>query len=99
MLSVTESAREQLRDIVQANIDDPDFTLRLVANLSGEFTFTVDRAREDDQMVEHEGDRVLLVGSELGDAVEGLTIDWQETAGGAMLCYVSRAVELATETA
>ena len=85
MLSVTQSARQQLRDIVRANIDDPGFTLRLVANLPGEFAFTVDRARDDDQIVEHEGHIVLLVGSELSDAVEGLTIDWQDTAEGPCL--------------
>ncbi len=89
MLSVTQSARQQLRDIVRANIDDPGFTLRLVANPSGDFAFTIDRARDDDQIVEHEGHIVLLVGSELSDAVEGLTIDWQETVEGPCLVMFS----------
>ncbi len=85
MLTVTESAREHLKEMLEANIDDPDACLRLVASGRGQFGLTADKERADDQVVEHEGDKVLLVESELSDALEGVTIDCQETPEGRSL--------------
>ena len=87
MVTVTERARQELRKVLEANIDEPDVCLRLVADADapGQFSLVADREREDDQVIEHAGDKVLLVGSELGDALEGATIDHGESAEGLRL--------------
>ena len=82
MLTVTESARQKLKEALVANTDDPDMSLRLVANLPGHFEFVMDKETEDDQVVEHDGRKILLVDSELDHALEGMTIDYEENAEG-----------------
>ena len=44
-----------------------------------------DREAEGDQVVEHKGVKVLLVASELAPAVDGITLDVQDTAEGQKL--------------
>ena len=75
MVTVTESARQLLKRIVD-DIDDPDFSLRLAhGGAAGQFDVIADKERDGDQVVEHDGDTVLLIGSELSNDLEGATID------------------------
>ena len=56
--------------------------LRLGATPSGQFGVFPDRERPDDQVVEHEGAVVLLVGQEMADKVDNTIIDYEESASG-----------------
>lgn len=90
MITVTDSAKEHLKNILLAHSDDLDFSLRLVAKPAGRLGFVLEsEAKEDDQVVEHEGTTVLLIGHELMPIVEGLTLDVQDTADGPKL-FVSK---------
>ena len=63
------------------------FALRLVRISSGGFGLRLGREREGDQVVEHEGAKLLLLGDDvLGDLGEA-TIDSQETDEGPRLVY------------
>jgi Fe-S cluster assembly iron-binding protein IscA len=78
MFNVTERARAKLRELLTTESDDQSVALRLGKTASGELGVFADRERPDDQVVEHEGAAVLLVGREVAENVEGTTIDYEE---------------------
>ena len=97
MVIVTEGAKQELgRMLASANIDDPEVGLRLVVSATREFSLTLDKKYEDDQVVEHEGAKVLLVAQQLSQAVEGITVDCKETSEGTRLT-ISRGEEPSLE--
>lgn len=85
MLTVTESAKQLLKETLSAHTDDPEIGLRLEVKPPGQLGIVLDRGAEGDQVVEHEGAKVLLVASELAPAVDGVTLDIQDTADGPKL--------------
>lgn len=89
MLTVTESAKQLLKETLQAHTDDLEVGLRLSPGEPGQLGLVLDGEAEGDQVVEHEGAKVLLVASELAPAVDGVTLDIQDTADGPKL-VVSR---------
>ena len=83
MVTVTERAREELGSILAAaSIAGPEVGLRLTTTAPGQFNLTTDTEREADRVVEHEGSKVLLVGTELTEFLEGVTIDCQDSPEG-----------------
>ena len=60
-------------------IDDPSLGLRLETTASGQFGVFPDRERDDDQIVEHQGSLVLLVGKEIAQTMGDTTIDCDES--------------------
>ena len=85
MLTVTEGARKLLKDKLVANTDDPEIGLRLKLEPPGQFGLVLGKEAEGDLVVEHKGVKVLLVASELAPAVDGITLDVQDTAEGQKL--------------
>jgi len=85
MLTVTESARQELKETLEANNADPETGLRLVSHEPGNFTLVLDTKTKDDLVVEHEESTVLLVDNELLKAIDGLTIDCQDEPDGRRL--------------
>ncbi len=85
MLTVTAPAAEELKALVEAESTEPDQALRLVPAGPGMLTLVLDTVREGDQVIEHEGVNILLVGGELTDAVDGLVLDADYTAEGCQL--------------
>lgn len=85
MLTVTESAKQLLKETLLAHSDDPEAGLRLSITPPGQFGIVLDSEAEGDQVVEHEGAKVLLVAPELAPVVEGITLDVQDTADGPKL--------------
>jgi Fe-S cluster assembly iron-binding protein IscA len=79
MVTVTERAKEKLKEMLQSETDDPSVGLRLATAPSGEFGIFPDRERDDDHIVEHQGSAVLLVGQEMADAIGDATIDYDES--------------------
>lgn len=85
MITVTDKARETLKELLLSNGDDPEISLRLVAKPPGQFGLALDREAEGDQVVEQEGTKVLLVGHELANIADGTTLDMQDTPDGPKL--------------
>lgn len=85
MLTVTESAKQLLKEALTAHSDDPKAVLRLSFEPSGKFRIFPDKEVEGDQVVEHEDTKILLVASELAPVVEGVTLDVQDTSEGPKL--------------
>ena len=85
MLTVTESAKQILKETLTTNSDDPKTALRLSIKPPDEFGLVLGTEADGDQVVEHEGMKVLLLESELAEIVEGFTLDVQDTNGGSKL--------------
>ena len=84
MLTVTDRARETLARLKASttNGEDTDAGLRLLLAAGDmQFGLQVDRCKPGDQVIEHAGDKVLLVDEALADALNDATIDAE--AGGA----------------
>jgi len=78
MVTVTEDARKLLGMVLFAsNVVDPELALRLLPCPDGEVDLMLDKEREGDQVVKHEGAKVLLVGEEILAAGGEVTIDFQ----------------------
>jgi len=86
MVTVTERAKEELKDILlAAEVSEPEISLRLAPTAPGQFGLVPDKEQEGDQIVEHEGTKVLLVEAELVAPLEGVTIDCQDSPEGPRL--------------
>ena len=85
MIGATERARQELQRILNANTDKPEACLRLTANEQRQLGLAIDVEKEEDQAIEHEGSKVLLVEKNLADTLQGITIDVEDTPQGAKL--------------
>src|SRR5262245_66289766 len=79
MVNVTERAKERLKELVTTKSDDLSVGLRLERAPSGAFGIFPDRERPDDQIVEHQGAVVLLLGQEIAQSIADTTIDCDES--------------------
>jgi len=82
MITVTVSAKKELKKMLQANTNDPEVSLRLIAKPGGQLSFALGKEAEGDQVVEHSGIKVLLIGLELAPILDGMTLDVKDTPEG-----------------
>lgn len=79
MVMITTRAKETLAQIrASANVSDPDIGLRLEAANAG-FGLFPDREKPGDQIIEHDGDKILLIDDKLSEALAGARIDCKRT--------------------
>jgi Fe-S cluster assembly iron-binding protein IscA len=90
MLIVTEGAKQLLKETLREHSQDPETGIRLAVKEGGQFGITLDSESEGDQVVEHDGDKVLLVAPGLSTILEGKTLDVQDTEEGPKL-FLSKA--------
>ena len=81
MVHVTERAREVFRDKLDHMTHKPRVALRIGPTESGLAVFP-DTRKDDDQVIEHEGQTVLLIDREMSEALAGKTIDVEQHADG-----------------
>lgn len=82
MVHVTEQARELFKEALDHVSEGPDQALRLGPTDSGLGVFP-DTRKDDDQVIEHEGQAVLLIDREVSEALAGNTIDVERDGEGA----------------
>jgi len=85
MLTVTANAKEKLKEALQEQTTDLEVAIRIIPSpsMQNQLQLVLDKEREGDQVVEGEGGtKVLLIGSDLAPALEGVVIDYQETPQG-----------------
>ncbi len=97
MISVTDKAKDLLYDVLEqasqqagVNAQGDEVAIRLATtNVSDdtnggqvELGLGLDRAQEGDQVVEHNGKKVLLVDESTGEMLDGTTLDVVETPDG-----------------
>ena len=84
MLTVTAQAAEKIREDLKAATADPEVSVRLIPSPSmpNRIEMSLDKEREGDQVVESEGVKILLLDSQIAQALEGMVIDCEETPQG-----------------
>ena len=65
----------------------PDKGFRLIPDPTERFILLVSEVREGDQVVEHEGWLVLLVGADIATQVDGASVDVYDTIDGPALKF------------
>lgn len=89
MLTVTERARKRLKNILNDKETQPGQSLRLVEE-QGKHRLTVGVEQEDDQVVEHEGESVLLIDADTRAQLESLVLDLRDTPEGPQLAFAPK---------
>jgi len=82
VIEVTDKARELLEDVLVRSVNDPELTLRILAQADGKLRLVPDRSRNADQVVVKDGRVILLVGQELTPILDRLTLDVKEAEHG-----------------
>jgi Fe-S cluster assembly iron-binding protein IscA len=85
VITVTERAKEELKTILIAAEAEPDEGLRLLPTPDGKFILAVDTELLGDQVAQYEGFKVLLVGMEYFNILDGKTVDCHDTEDGPVL--------------
>ncbi len=82
MLTVTDKAAQYFREALLKESAPGAF--RIVKAEKG-YRFTLDEAKEGDQVFEHEGENYLLLDTEVGEALSNATVDVKESPEGTRL--------------
>ncbi len=77
MLKVNQRAKEELKRILSTEGDNPQAGVRLFASGQDNFGLGLDVEKPGDQVVKHEGLKVLLVDNELAPRLDGYTLDFE----------------------
>jgi Fe-S cluster assembly iron-binding protein IscA len=81
-LQVTDQATQQLKTLLESTDHEPEQVIRLGADELGNAGFSLDVPREGDQVIEHEGEQVMVVEPTVSESLEGITLDVNETPQG-----------------
>ncbi len=85
MITVTDSAKEKLRQILLSKSDDKELGLRLIAGSSGKYAIVYDDETEDDMVIKHEDCKILMVNKDLLENLGGMVIDHEDSPEGSSL--------------
>ena len=85
MLTVTEGAKQLLKEILTAHSDDPEMGVRLASDPQGQLGLVLGEEQPGDHVVEHQESKVLLVASELASTLKEVTLDVEDTDDGPKL--------------
>jgi len=91
VITITEKATEELKSIQQSQGLAEGQALRLVWQPGMGFGLAIDEVQQDDQVVRSGEDDVLLIGTDIADALDGATIDSEESPEGARLIISKQA--------
>jgi hypothetical protein len=81
MVNVTERARQELKRILTDSVDNWYARLRLLPRGEGRIGLGVDIEMPGDEVVEHEGEGLLVVERELAASLERVILDVEDNGG------------------
>lgn len=84
MLTMTEAAGTHLQNMLDKADAPDDAALRFVPGQQG-LEITMDKPRDNDQQIEHDGRTVLLLDEQLAEKLDGHTLDAKQTDQGTAL--------------
>lgn len=84
MVTVTALAAEKLKEGLQAATTDSEVCIRLAISSSvpNRIEMVLDKAKEEDQIVENEGAQLILLDPDIAQLLEGMVIDYEESPQG-----------------
>ena len=84
MLTVTDTAAKVLAEALASRQEDSPQMLRITF-VDGEYTLTLDNPGDEDQVIEHEGQGLVVLDPEVSEGLSDFTLDAQETEAGPRL--------------
>lgn len=85
MITVTERAKEELKEVLVAAEAEPYKGLRLLPTSEEVFELMLDTEMSGDLVIEYEGYKVLLIGLEYFKFLNGKTVGCCDTEVGSVL--------------
>jgi Fe-S cluster assembly iron-binding protein IscA len=85
VIEVTDRAKDELKRLLVASVDWPGARLRLLDRGQGKLGLGIDIEKKDDQVVEYEGEVLLIVEAGLASRLNGVAIDVDNTPAGVEL--------------
>jgi len=82
MLNITEQAKRQLKNILDTHVKMPQARLRLCDRGGGELGLGIDIEEPEDNIIEYQGSRIMVVKRQLASRLDAITIDVDNTANG-----------------
>jgi hypothetical protein len=82
MIEVTDEAKQVLENKIISKAGETSILLRLVPKAEGRLTLVPDQEKQGDQVISRGDKKVLLVGKELSDVLNGLTLKVKEKEDG-----------------
>lgn len=84
-LTVTQQAAAALKQYLETQDHEEAQVLRLVSDGEGNHGFTLDTPNPNDQVVEHDGEPVMVIEPEVSEDLADNILDLQETPAGISL--------------
>ncbi len=75
MLKVTDKAKDELKELLLLCTKDGEDGIRLVYGSLGQFGLLLGQEKDGDKVIQHDGSKVLLIGSDLTGLLNGVTMD------------------------
>jgi Fe-S cluster assembly iron-binding protein IscA len=88
MIGVTERAKAELKNILDAHVDYPLACLRLTTNERGTIGISIDVEMPDDTVIEYQGNKLLVINKEIADQLKNITIDIDGEDEGTQLVII-----------
>jgi Fe-S cluster assembly iron-binding protein IscA len=90
MLTVTENAKQLLKEKIENRNDNTELTPRLSFTPPNKFIISLDKESEDDKVITHDDRKVLIVANELIPRLEEVTLDTKQSFEGSQLIILKR---------
>ena len=85
MINITEQAKQELIKILAKKVDWPGARLRLMDRGKGKLGLGIDIEAPGDQVIEYQGNKIMLIEPELANNLKGIILDVDNTPQGAVL--------------
>lgn len=77
MITVTEKAKDKMKNILDSTVNNPLIGLRLGISDSDEYVLDTDVEKPGDEVVKHGGAKILFIGKDKVGNLDGYTIDFE----------------------
>ena len=82
MLNVTDTAKKELISLLLRHMVSKEACIRIAVGTLGRFGLILSKPKTGDEIVQDQGERVLLVGNEFKDILNGAKFDVEYNGNG-----------------
>jgi hypothetical protein len=98
MIYVTKEARQELKNILPHGGGLPETFLRIMDRGQGKLELDADMKRDGDQVVESDGEVLLIAGPRFASDIDNVSLDAYETSDGHRLVICEEIVNQSSRT-
>ncbi len=90
MLFVTQSAKSALKTTLDNLETQPGQCVRISATSTGHFGLALDKEAQEDQVIKHGEEKILLIDSETAKRLDGVVLDYRDSGEGREFTLLSK---------